>query len=146
MAITKADSLLCPEPYHTAEIDRRVARAWTRALAAYCRGVLERSAFRGSMLSWWADRQIRTHGLRLLSRSPAITASELAAVLARRFGFDESDPGVMYALRLRCVDVLKACERRGLLCFAQGDKRERVTRRWSLNRNHPDVIRMRGAR
>ena len=101
-------------------------------------------ALRNAWAPWWTDRDVKAQAVALLVRQSTVTATEVAAAIARLYEFDEADAGALYGLRLRCIDVLKDCERRGLVRFALGDRRERVTRRWTLNTSHPEARKLVG--
>lgn len=72
----------------------------------------------------------------LLREKGSATAADLAAVMLARFGLDPTDKPAAFAMRQRCIQVFKRCERRGLVrqCGWSVGKRRKHGRfkRWEL--------------
>lgn len=70
----------------------------------------------------------------LLRAKGEATAADLADVMLKLYGYDEDDPAVRYAMRQRCIQAFKRCERAGLVCHVSGVGKGGQFKRWSLAR------------
>lgn len=71
-------------------------------------------------LPFRASGEMQRAVFELLRERNQITSADLAAVMLARFGLDPSNEVTAYAMRQRCIQALKRCERRGLLLHAGG--------------------------
>lgn len=68
----------------------------------------------------------------LLRKRGAATAADLAAIMLRRFKLP-NDPAAAYAMRQRCIQAFKRCERRGLVkCVGRSPGKRRKAGRFKL--------------
>jgi hypothetical protein len=69
----------------------------------------------------------------LLREKGRATAADLAAVMLARYGLNASDKRVAYAMRQRCIQAFRRCERRGLVkCVGRSKGKRRKAGRFKL--------------
>lgn len=80
----------------------------------------------------------------LLREKGEATAADLAAVMLAKAGLDAADSKAAYAMRQRCIQAFKRCERAGLVRNVGGAGKGGRFKRWSLSNNN--MLRSTGAR
>lgn len=64
-------------------------------------------------LPFRAKGEMQRELFELLRRKGAATAADLAEIMLERYGLDASDKATAYAMRQRCIQAFKRCERKG---------------------------------
>lgn len=67
----------------------------------------------------------------LLREKGEATAADLAAIMLERHGLDASDKATAYAMRQRCIQAFKRCERGGLVRHVDGVGKGGRFKRWA---------------
>lgn len=99
-----------------AELERRVADLDAEIAALGGRLIPEAKP----RLPFRANGEMQRALFDLLREKGSATSADLAAVMLARFGLDASDKATAYAMRQRCIQAFKRCERAGLVRHAGG--------------------------
>lgn len=83
-------------------------------------------------LPFRAKGEMQREMFKLLRKQRTATAADLAAVMLARYGLMAADCKSAYAMRQRCIQAFKRCERRGLVRHVEGVGKGGRFKVWAL--------------